>query len=427
MMPDGPPPGLARTGWEWFSARCDAAVVRAVTVARRGWRWFTGAPHAGHGLAVARILLGVAILGELVSNAPTRGYSYGATWTGQFTTPTTTFVTFFPYDWIWLIAAHPAGLTALFIIASFGATALILGLYSRIAILVLLTVWVGLTQLTVFTADQSDNLIRIALTFLFFTNADAVFAVRRSRPLRSRSIIRNAAHNGALIVLGAQVCFIYAAGGLYKASGQAWAQGWAIYDPLQVKQFSTWPELAHLFTAWAPGVALLTTATVLVQTSFPVLLLTTWTRRLALIVVLGFHIGIGVLMGLPWFSISALALDAIFIREQTWRSTIAAFRSIYDRTGTPRTHDWTQPHAPAPFPPELTPKPVLVALARRREWRVVGRVVSWVQQPGDAGRTNYRTDTDGVHDSGTVRDRSTLCEVARRVLRSRFGPRRSNT
>ncbi|MBT1547076.1 HTTM domain-containing protein [Curtobacterium aurantiacum] len=426
-MPDSRPPGLVRSGWEWFSAQCDATVVWAVTIARQGWRWFTGAPHARHGLAVARILLGVAILGELVSNAPTRGYSYGATWTGQFSTPTTTFVTFFPYDWIWLIAAHPAGLTALFIIASFAATALILGLCSRIAILVLLTVWVGLSQLTVFTADQSDNLIRIALTFLLFTDADVVFAVRRARPPRVRSIIRNAAHNGALIALGAQVCFIYAAGGLYKAGGQAWTQGWAIYDPLQVKQFSTWPEAAHLLTAWAPGVAVLTTVTVLVQTCFPVLLLTTWTRRLALIVVLGFHIGIGVLMGLPWFSISALALDAIFIREQTWRSITAACRSIYDRTGRPRPHDRTHPHPTAPLPSELNRKPVLAALARPRERSVVGRVVIWLQQPGGTGRTDYRTGTASVHNRGTVRDSSTFSEVPRGVLRGRFRPRRSNT
>ena len=39
----------------------------------------------------------------------------------------------------------------------------------------------------------------------------------------------------------------------------------------------------------------------------------------ALLGILGFHIGIGVLMGLPWFSLTMIAVDAIFIRDATWK------------------------------------------------------------------------------------------------------------
>lgn len=354
---------LLRAAWVSFSDACDSLVVRAVAAAGRAWGWFTAAPHALHGLAATRILLGVAIFGETVSNFLTRDYSYGATWTGQFSAPSTDFVTFFPYFWVWLVAAHPAGLAVLFGVVAGAALMLILGVGTRAAILALLIFWVGLSQLTTFTADQSDNLIRIALTLLFFTEAGSAFTVRRRHPQRrTRSALGNAAHNGALAALGAQVCFIYAAGGLYKAGGQAWAQGWAIYEPLHVKQFSTWPEFADLLTAWGPGIALITTLTVLVQTAFPVLLLTGWTRRAALIIILGFHIGIGVLMGLPWFSISAVAIDAVFIRERTWQRALATFRAARNRTEHILAHD-----RPTETSSDLTPvhprSPIAVTLA----------------------------------------------------------------
>jgi hypothetical protein len=57
---------------------------------------------------------------------------------------------------------------------------------------------------------------------------------------------------------------------------------------------------------------------VLVQTAFPMMLLHRFTRVLALIVIMGFHAAIGLLMGLPWFSLGMIALDAIFISDRTW-------------------------------------------------------------------------------------------------------------
>jgi hypothetical protein len=292
------------------------------------WSWYTATTRSVYGLAVARMLVAASVFGSVVSNFSTRQYSYGATWTGHLAAPTSEFAALFPYTLLWQIAATPPGLTALFVAALVGSVGMFLGVFTKTSIAVLLTAWVTVSQLTSYTADQSDNLIRITLVFLLLARCDAVLSVRAHRhPLRPAGILRSAVHNGALIALGAQVCFVYAAGGFYKASGAAWSGGYAIYDPLHVKQFSTWPELADLVTAWGPGVALLTTATVVVQAWFPVLLLTDWTRRVALVVMIGFHAGIGLLMGLPWFSLSALALDAIFVRDTTWRRLRDALRS----------------------------------------------------------------------------------------------------
>jgi hypothetical protein len=49
------------------------------------------------------------------------------------------------------------------------------------------------------------------------------------------------------------------------------------------------------------------------------MLLTRPTRLIGLIGILSFHIGIAVLMGLPWFSLTMIAIDSIFIRDRTWK------------------------------------------------------------------------------------------------------------
>src|SRR5699024_11416574 len=51
---------------------------------------------------------------------------------------------------------------------------------------------------------------------------------------------------------------------------------------------------------------------------FPMMLLRRPTRIIALFGIGSFHVGIAVLMGLPWFSLAMIAIDAIFIRAATW-------------------------------------------------------------------------------------------------------------
>lgn len=55
------------------------------------------------------------------------------------------------------------------------------------------------------------------------------------------------------------------------------------------------------------------------QIAFPFLLFNRYTKIIALLGILAFHIGIGVLMGLPWFSLTMIAVDAIFIRDRSYR------------------------------------------------------------------------------------------------------------
>ncbi|MBV1778158.1 HTTM domain-containing protein [Paeniglutamicibacter sp. ABSL32-1] len=129
----------------------------------------------------------------------------------------------------------------------------------------------------------------------------------------------NMAHNLVVVTLTCQVVFIYVSGALYKAGGKPWQDGTAVYAPLHVTRFAPWPELSEIATAWAPAVAAMSIGSVLIQLFFPGALLFRWTRIPILFAMIGFHAGIGLLMGLPWFSLSMVAIDSIFVRDVTWQ------------------------------------------------------------------------------------------------------------
>jgi hypothetical protein len=84
-------------------------------------------------------------------------------------------------------------------------------------------------------------------------------------------------------------------------------------------RFGTWPVLSELLTFWGPAVAIAAWGSILLQIGFPLMLLTRPTRLVALAGILSFHIAIGVAMGLPWFSLTMIAIDAVFIRDRSWK------------------------------------------------------------------------------------------------------------
>jgi hypothetical protein len=57
---------------------------------------------------------------------------------------------------------------------------------------------------------------------------------------------------------------------------------------------------------------------VFLQLFFPFLLLTRPTRILALLGIMGMHVGIGFLLALPFFSLSMIGADVIFVRDRTF-------------------------------------------------------------------------------------------------------------
>lgn len=316
--------------------------------------WLLDAKHAQYGLAVTRMVMGLVGLGLLVTNFTARLYTFGqgSAWNGELDDP----VSDFPHIWLFSLfhrAADDAALfTVLYLLLAVLAVAIILGWRTRVVLPIYLVGWVSFIEVNDAAGDQGDNAYRIFLIALLFADTSmrlSLDARRRARgvdaskPWLVRTLageqllpeqLTNLAHNIVLIVLTFQVSAIYVSGALYKAGGAPWSQGWAVYDPLHVAQFSTWPEVAQLLTAWGPAVAAISWGSILLQLAFPFMLLRRGTRVVALVGILSFHVGIGVLMGLPWFSLTMIAVDAIFIRDETWKRVGTAIATTWRATGS---------------------------------------------------------------------------------------------
>jgi hypothetical protein len=142
------------------------------------------------------------------------------------------------------------------------------------------------------------------------------WVVRRYAPGEPRTVLdtlAKLAHNGALLVIMAEVCLIYATAGWYKIQGTRWQDGTAVYYPLHLDYFSPWPGLADLLSSSATMVMLVTYGTVIVQVAFPFTLFNRRVKNVLLAAMMTEHAVIAVLLGLPFFSLAMIATDAVFL------------------------------------------------------------------------------------------------------------------
>ncbi|WSS24424.1 HTTM domain-containing protein [Streptomyces sp. NBC_01190] len=155
------------------------------------------------------------------------------------------------------------------------------------------------------------------LIFWGFWGGQAVWwAVRRYAPGEPRTvldIIANIVHNGAMLVIAAEVCLIYSTAGWYKIQGSRWQDGTALYYPLHLDDFTPWPALSHLLAGSDIMVMLITYGTVIVQVGFPFTLFNRRVKNVLLCVMIVEHASIAILLGLPFFSLAMIAADAVFL------------------------------------------------------------------------------------------------------------------
>ncbi|QIJ63680.1 HTTM domain-containing protein [Streptomyces sp. JB150] len=136
---------------------------------------------------------------------------------------------------------------------------------------------------------------------------------RTAQPRILLDVVANILHNGALLVIMAEACLIYATAGWYKIQGSRWQDGTAVYYPLHLDYFSPWPALADALAASGTTVMLVTYGTVLVQVAFPFTLLHRRVKNVLLAAMITEHLVIAVVLGLPFFSLAMIAADAVFL------------------------------------------------------------------------------------------------------------------
>ncbi|MEW2160086.1 HTTM domain-containing protein [Streptomyces sp. NPDC007189] len=230
----------------------------------------------------------------------------------------------------------------------------------------------------IFMTDGGDNLILLMALYLVFTacgrcwsldarrtrlRASAAKAVRlpldqTSSELRrhlrdARRTVVTVLHNCGMLVIAAQVCFLYGSAGLYKVQGATWGNGTALHYVLNLELFQPWPELSRMADEHNVLIAIVCYLTVLLQVAFPFVLF----GRLkypVLTMLLGMHLGIAVFLGLPLFSGAMIAADAVFLPDRFYRylgqlwGRVAAWAAI-------RQARASTPAETAPVPPQAGP------------------------------------------------------------------------
>ncbi|MFG2553761.1 HTTM domain-containing protein [Streptomyces sp. NPDC048581] len=177
---------------------------------------------------------------------------------------------------------------------------------------------------------------------------------RRARTAQPRvllDVVGNIVHNGALLVIMAEACLIYATAGWYKIQGTRWQDGTAVYYPLHLDYFSPWPALADLLSSSGTMVMLITYGTVIVQVAFPFTLFNRRVKNVLLAAMITEHAVIAVVLGLPFFSLAMIAADAVFLptsflrRLGDWAARARGRLSRLVRRGDDRT-DLPEPRIP---------------------------------------------------------------------------------
>ncbi|WP_243740953.1 HTTM domain-containing protein [Streptomyces sp. 8K308] len=126
-------------------------------------------------------------------------------------------------------------------------------------------------------------------------------------------IIANLVHNATLLVIMAEVCIIYGTAGWYKIQGTRWQDGTAAYYPMHLDYFNPWPELTEFLSGSGLLVLAMSYGTVFVQVAFVFALLNRRAKNVLLVIMIAEHLGIAVLMGLPFFSLAMIAMDSVFL------------------------------------------------------------------------------------------------------------------
>lgn len=152
---------------------------------------------------------------------------------------------------------------------------------------------------------SGDTLIRIGAFFLMFARSDGALSIS-GWLLRRRTAAPAAGATAAVMVpawpqrsLQLQLCVLYFAAGIWKATGPMWRNGTAVGAVLQLGEFQRFPIPDLLATAAASTV--FTYATLAFELAFPVLV---WVPRLrvpVLVAGLLFHAGLEWVMNVQLF------------------------------------------------------------------------------------------------------------------------------
>ncbi|MEU0060835.1 HTTM domain-containing protein [Streptomyces sp. NPDC006334] len=320
------------------------------------WHLLTRRPVSLYAAAVLRIGYGLLYLVFLLREFPHRDEIWGP---GSPWTPALAHQLFDQTGWFSVLALsdNRAYFELCYGLTLVTSALFMLGWRTRVMSVLFAVAVTSFHGRSIFMTDGGDNLILLMSIYLVLTacgrrwSLDArrdrlktVRAGNATEPTRSlfarqlrdaRATLITVVHNCGMFVIAAQVCFLYGSAGLYKVQGASWGSGTALHYVLNLELFRPWPALSHFLDEHSLVVAMAGYVTVLLQVAFPFVLF----GRLkypVLAMLLGMHIGIAVLMGLPLFSGAMIVADAVFLPDRFYTVLPHLCRRVVRRRGSRR-------------------------------------------------------------------------------------------
>lgn len=334
-----------------------AAVVRRLAERITAvWDLLTGRPLSLYGASVLRIGYGLLYLVFLLREFPHRDEIWGP---GSPWTPALAHQLFEQTGWFSVLVLSDSHVyfELCYALALVTSGLFLLGWRTRVLSVLFAVVVTSFHSRAIFMTDGGDNLVLLMSLYLVLTacgrrwsldarrdRLKAMRAADASAPARSgsagqlrdaRSTLVTVVHNCGMFLIAAQVCFLYGSAGLYKVQGASWGGGTALHYVLNLELFRPWPALSHFVDEHTLVVAVAGYLTVLLQVAFPFVLF----GRLkypVLTMLLGMHLGIAVLMGLPLFSGAMIVADAVFLPDRFYAALAHLCRRALRRTDSGR-------------------------------------------------------------------------------------------
>jgi len=340
-------------------------IARIAARIGRVFEELTVRPIALYGSAVLRIGYGLAYLVFLVREFPNREELWGprAAWSPTLERQYVASANWYGWvkSWYALLATTSDTRFELsYALALLICAAMALGWRTRATSIAFMLVVTTFTGRDVFLSDGSDNVLLLMSIYLVFTaggrrlSLDARRLATRTASPRTpfnpalaelaevRRRIVTLMHNAAILVIGFQMCVIYGAAALWKAQGSVWENGTAIYYVLHIDWFRVWPGLSDAVAGHPTVIAIVAYVTVFAQIGFPFAIFSKRLKYALLVLLLGMHLSIAVLLGIPVFSAAMIIGDSVFLPDAFWlaagriaRQTASRLRTLRPRTPLP--------------------------------------------------------------------------------------------
>lgn len=208
-------------------------------------------------------------------------------------------------EWHWSVlesVEDPRVISAALAVWAGAAALLLVGLWSRASAAVAWALSLSFYNLNYFINNAGDTIKIIGLFYLMLSPCGATWSLDRWLRRRSGASGPVFIYPWPLRLLFVQMVVIYFFNGLHKIVGPQWIAGTTLHYVLADLTQARWSYAELPMPDWLAR--LLTWMVLIWELAFPVLVLRPWTRTAALLMGVGFHVGIGVtleLAGFPWY------------------------------------------------------------------------------------------------------------------------------